>query len=378
MRTTAPLNKLMVSFFILVPLLSVIGAGLVIVYHGFYWQTLVFAMLYAAATGIAITAGYHRLFAHRAYKAAWPVRLILMFFGTAAVQGSILEWCTDHRNHHRYTDKEGDPYSVTRGFWYAHIGWIFVLDPSKRNFDNIKDLNDDAMLRFQHKYFSSLAIFSSAILPVLVCSLWGDPLGGLFIAGGLRLTMNHHFTFFINSLCHYWGKRTYERGTARDNWFISLLTYGEGFHNFHHKFSVDYRNGIRWFHFDPSKWLIFMLAKMKLASQLKRIPKEVILQQSLDMREQQLQELQDYHEKKQWLQPLREQINLLQLQIKNLKANYQQAKAEKVSLMKTTYKRRLIVYRQKIKLTKKAQRRAVKSFIILADAMRTKHYSPII
>jgi stearoyl-CoA desaturase (delta-9 desaturase) len=359
------------------PIIAILGTVYSIVINGFFWQTLVFAFIFAVSTGIGITAGYHRLFAHKAYKAAWPVRLVLAILGTASIQGSILDWCTDHRNHHRYTDQDEDPYTVKKGFWYAHIGWIFTLDESARNFNNVKDLMDDPIIRFQHKYFLPLAILSSFGLPTFIAWCWGDPWGGLFMAGALRLTLNHHFTFFINSLCHYWGKLTYERATARDNWLLSLVTYGEGFHNFHHKFSIDYRNGIRWYHFDPSKWLIYSLSKVGLTTHLKRINKDVILQHQLDMQMQQVLESGNVCETKlqQWLTPLLEQIKTLQLQIKQMKTEYQRLQKEKwnsMSLQVNEYKHRIAEYRKQIRLAKKARRQTLKVWVALIDALQTK------
>lgn len=369
------INKKTTIFFIFLPVLAVLGTIATIHSNGFYWQTLLLALVYVTLTGLGITMGYHRLFAHKAYTAVWPLRAILVFFGTAAVQGSVLEWCTDHRNHHRYTDQDQDPYTVKKGFWFAHIGWIFVLDPSKRNFDNVKELAADPMLRFQHKHFTSCAIISSALVPTVLGALWGDPWGGLFIAGALRLTFNHHMTFLINSLCHYWGKLTYERGTARDNYFISLLTYGEGFHNFHHKFAIDYRNGIRWFDFDPSKWVVFILSKIGMASNLKRISKDVILHHRLEMQEQALKETGQVCETKieQWLQPLRERIKHLHIQIRDLKTDYLKLKENKLSFMSNQiveYKEKIANYRQLLKQAKKEKRRTLKAWFALARALK--------
>ncbi len=147
------LNWYTTSFFILTPIVATIGTIYVICKHGLLIPTFLLAIFYVFATGLAITAGYHRLFSHVTYKTIWLVRLFYVLFGAAAFEGSVIEWVTDHRTHHRYTDQANDPYSIKKGLWHAHIGWIFTLDASKRNFNNVADLNKDAMLVWQHKYY---------------------------------------------------------------------------------------------------------------------------------------------------------------------------------------------------------------------------------
>lgn len=259
-------------FLILTPLIGIGGVVGLAVNHQIHWATVLLGLVWLAATGLTITAGYHRLFAHQTYQAKPIVRWLFLLFGAAAFQGSVLEWCTDHRNHHRYTDTDKDPYNIHRGFWYAHIGWLFLLDTSQRNYSNVEDLNADPWIRRQHRFFTLVSLLMGFGIPMLIAGCWGDALGGLIIVGALRTAINHHFTFCINSVCHLWGKRKYSNEqTARDNWVTALFTYGEGFHNFHHQFPIDYRNGIRAYHYDPSKWLIRGLNFIGLASDLKKV-----------------------------------------------------------------------------------------------------------
>lgn len=272
------INWLNTLFLIITPLVGVIGTIVLLSLGQIMWQTWVFFGVYLFITALAITAGYHRLFSHSSYKAHPIISFIMAMLGAACFEGSVLEWGTDHRNHHRYVDTEKDPYNINQGFWYAHIGWLIHLDTSKRDFSNVKDLSESAILRFQHKYFAGIAVFMGFILPTLIAGLWGNALAGFVLVGAFRVAFNHHSTFFINSLCHWSGKRTYTREqTARDNWMTALVTMGEGFHNFHHQFPLDYRNGVRYFHYDPTKWLIYGLAKIGLASDLRRIPDHKIL-----------------------------------------------------------------------------------------------------
>jgi len=279
-------------FLVLTPIIAIAGTVTLIVMGQVSWNTVILALSLVIATGLAVTAGYHRLFSHASYKAAWPVRLIFLLLATAAFEGSVLEWCTDHRDHHRYTDTEKDPYNIKQGFWYAHIGWLFTLDISKRDMSNVDDLNKDPLVRFQHRFFVPLAIFMGFILPTLIASLWGDALGGLIIAGFLRVVITQHTTFCINSVCHVFGKQFYStRTSARDHWFTAFFTMGEGYHNFHHQFPIDYRNGIRFHQFDPTKWLIRTLSFFGLTKDLKRVGSHRITHYRIDMEHNSLTEL---------------------------------------------------------------------------------------
>lgn len=240
----------------------------------------------AALNGIAITAGYHRLWAHRTYKANVVVRFVLLFFGTMAVQNSVLIWASGHRRHHRHVDHvEHDPYSASRGFWFSHMGWMVrEYSSNKEDFSNCPDLLADPMITFQHKHYAALALGINFGFAFLLGYLLGDVWGVVLLGGLLRLVWCHHTTFFINSLAHIWGRRPYtDTNSARDNDILAFFTYGEGYHNFHHIFQYDYRNGIRWYQFDPTKWLIKGLSYLGLTSDLKKIPEFKIEQARVAM-----------------------------------------------------------------------------------------------
>jgi len=243
--------------------------------HGFSgadWGVFAFFLV---ASGMAITGGYHRLWAHRTYDAHWSVRLFFLVFGTMAIQDSAFAWCSGHRTHHRHVDDvDRDPYSARRGFWFSHIGWMLREYPSGRDdFSNIPDLRKDRMLAFQHRHYVTLVLVTNFGLTLGAGLLFHDVLGMLILAGFLRLVWSHHVTFFINSLAHMWGSRPYtEDNSARDNPVIAVVTYGEGYHNFHHIFAHDYRNGVRWWQWDPTKWMIASLERVGLARRLKRTP----------------------------------------------------------------------------------------------------------
>jgi len=223
------------------------------------------------ATGIAITAGYHRLYAHRSYKTRLGVEIVLLWFATMATQGSVLRWTSDHRNHHIHVDSNKDPYSITKGFWYAHVLWIFHK-PAPINKSLIHDLIKNKVLAFQDKYYELCLITTNVLTTLAVGFITHSYLGAFIFCWLLRMFLVHHFTWLINSLAHTWGERTYSKElSAVDNFVMALLTFGEGYHNYHHTFAHDYRNGIRWWHFDPTKWTIFTLQKARLAESLKRV-----------------------------------------------------------------------------------------------------------
>ncbi|WP_417441360.1 fatty acid desaturase [Idiomarina sp.] len=228
----------------------------------------------ACFAGLSITAGYHRLWAHRTYDANPVIRFIFAIGGAVALQNSALHWSSDHREHHKHVDNnDKDPYSAKRGFWYSHIGWMIREYQASRytDYDNVKDLQKDPIVMWQHKYYLPLTLFVNFGWPIAAGFMLGDVWAGLLVIGVLRLVLNHHTTFFINSLAHIWGKQPYtDKNTARDNGVLAFLTFGEGYHNYHHIFAADYRNGIRWWQFDPTKWLIVASKWLGLAKNLKR------------------------------------------------------------------------------------------------------------
>lgn len=244
-------------------------------HHDFSGAAWIFFFVFLFASGLSITGGYHRLWSHRSYEGRLPLRIFYMLFGAQALQNSILIWSSLHRVHHKNVDHaEQDPYSIKRGFWYAHMGWMLRDQPCHElDFSNVKDLQRDPVVTFQHRHYLGLALGMNIGLPLLVGVAVGDPWGVLLVAGLLRLVVNHHFTFLINSAAHMWGRRPYtEENTARDNDLIALLTYGEGYHNYHHLFSWDYRNGIRWWQVDLTKWWIASWAFLGQAKDLRRVP----------------------------------------------------------------------------------------------------------
>jgi len=254
---------------------------------GFDNSEILFALICFIYCGMSITAGYHRLWSHKTYQAHWSLRFIFALGGAFALQNSILHWSSDHRVHHKHVDNNDiDPYSAKMGFWYSHIGWMCREYQANRYHDykNVRDIQKDSIVMWQHKYYLLLTIAMNFGVPIAF-GLWhGDLVNSILLVGFLRLVLSHHTTFFINSLAHVWGKQTYtDKNTARDNGFLAFLTFGEGYHNYHHIFENDYRNGIRWWQFDPTKWLIKSCQWLGLTSKLRTSPEDKIEKMRLAM-----------------------------------------------------------------------------------------------
>jgi stearoyl-CoA desaturase (delta-9 desaturase) len=259
--------------------------------YGLSWLVLGVFVFYLITTGLAITGGYHRLFAHRAYRANKIVKLLCLLFGAAACQNSALKWASDHRDHHTYTEKEKDPYNINRGFFYAHMGWVLYKEAQPPSFNNVRDLSKDPLVRWQHRHYISIAVLTGGGIPLLIGYLLGDLWGCFLLAGVTRTVLVHHATFLINSICHTWGNRPYSlRDTARDNALVAFLTYGEGYHNYHHQFPYDYRNGIRWYQWDPTKWLIKTLQVIGWVDQLRKAPEDLIFKARIRVEAQLVQQ----------------------------------------------------------------------------------------
>lgn len=272
------LNPRNVTFFSSTLLGALILVPIYIWNNGLPWPLVALTLVLYVLTTWSITGGYHRLFSHRAYEAHPLLKFIYLFFGTAAFQGSALEWCADHRIHHRHTDTEKDPYNIKQGFWWAHIGWIFY-EPGGRNLEDFpEDLKKEPLFVFQFKHYGILAVICGFGMPTVIGALMGYPFGGFLFGGVLRMVLASQSTFLINSYAHTFGRRPYNnRQTARDSFILGVLAMGEGYHNYHHQFASDYRNGVRWYQWDPTKWSIRFFSWIGLTWRLKTIPKVEII-----------------------------------------------------------------------------------------------------
>lgn len=240
------------------------------------WLLIGLTLLLVSCCLLSITTGYHRLYSHKTYNTKPIVELILLFFGTLATEGSVLKWSHDHRLHHKHVDTDKDPYGTPKGFWHSHVIWMFKA-PAPWNEQLVRDLSRNRFVQFQHRYYGWLMLAANGVAVGAVALIVNDLIGTLVISLLVRLFIVHHCTWFINSLAHMWGSKPYStEQSAVNNFILAFLTAGEGYHNYHHTFASDYRNGTRWYQFDPAKYLIWFMNKIGLASDLKKVDRLTI------------------------------------------------------------------------------------------------------
>lgn len=258
-------------------LLCGVGVPVTLLYFGVSLLGVLVFLASCVPAAICITAGYHRLFSHRSYDASAIVRFFYLVIGAAAFEGSALEWARDHRRHHRSVDTDQDPYSIEKGFFFAHMGWLFRQSTPARYEDYPLDLRLDPLVGWQHRYYLPLVVLVGLVLPTIIGHMMGSAWQGFLYGGVLRAVVTQHSTFLINSLSHFAGTRPFSlTNSARDNILMAFLAHGEGYHNFHHRFQTDYRNGYRWYHWDPTKWLIQSLRVLGLVRKLRTVPLPMI------------------------------------------------------------------------------------------------------
>jgi len=274
-----PLERInwITSSFLIGTLLLTLTAVPIYLYHfGLDWfqVALFFGMLWAC--GFSVTIGYHRLFSHMTFQASWPIRLFTLIFGAAAFENSALMWASEHRRHHKHVDHDDDPYCISKGFFYAHIGWLLFKLKADQPYDNVADLQKDKLICWQDRHVQTIAVLVSFGIPTILGFLWNGwegALGAFLIAGVTRIVVLQHCTFLINSACHTIGRQPYSKKcSARDSLLLALFTMGEGYHNYHHEFQHDYRNGVKPWQFDPTKWIIWTFSKLGLVKNLRRVP----------------------------------------------------------------------------------------------------------
>ena len=265
-----------IFLFGLITLGAAIGLPTYAYFFDYTWvDWAMFGLLYTA-TAMGITVGYHRLISHRSFNCPNWVKGCLLIAGGWALENSALKWGSDHIRHHARCDQDEDPYNAQRGFWFSHVGWIFYNDPPVDE-KYASRLRQDPVVMWQHRYYVPI-VLSGLALPFVVGFLYNGWIGGLgcfLLAGVGRTFFVLNSTFCINSICHIWGRQPHTTAdSSRDSWVVSLLTFGEGYHNYHHAHQRDYRNGPRWYNFDPSKWAIFGLSMVGLAWDLCQVHPE--------------------------------------------------------------------------------------------------------
>ncbi|HEX6076625.1 MAG TPA: acyl-CoA desaturase [Micromonosporaceae bacterium] len=262
--------------FVVVPFLALIAAVPVAWGWGLSWIDVAIALVMYWVSGLGVTVGFHRYLTHGSFKAKRGLRVALAAAGSLAVEGSPIQWVADHRRHHAYSDREGDPHSpwrygtsvgaVTKGLVYAHVGWLFAREPSNRE-RFAPDLLADRDIRRVDRMFIPLVVIS-LLAPALVGGLitWSftGALTAFFWASLVRVGFLHHITWSINSVCHVVGERPFETrddDRAANFWPLAVLSFGESWHNLHHADPTCARHGVLRGQVDPSARVIWALEK---------------------------------------------------------------------------------------------------------------------
>jgi len=253
------------------------------------WTDLILLGILYVLCGLGITVGFHRMLTHQAFEAVPPLKFLLLMFGSMAIQGSAITWAVDHRQHHAHSDKEGDPHSPHHGFaggiggqlrglLHAHMGWMFVHPPAESRDRLGRDLVDDPMISFFDRTFLFWSVMSFLVpfgLGYALTGSWGGAFTGLLWGGLVRLFLNHHITWSVNSICHFFGRRpfaAYDQST--NNWLLAIPSLGEAWHHNHHVFPTSAFHGLSWRQVDISGWLIAGWEKLGLVRNVRRVSPE--------------------------------------------------------------------------------------------------------
>lgn len=270
-RKTAYFSAVSIPYW-LVHVAAVAGVAFI----GFSWSGLVLALGLYATRMFFITAGYHRYFSHRTYKTSRWFQFLLALGGSTAIQKGVLWWAAHHRDHHRQSDTDADIHSPRHGFWWSHMGWFLGKGYEKTKYDGIRD-----MARFRELvWLNKMHLLPPIALAVALYLLGGTHalIWGFFVSTSLLW----HGTFTINSLSHVWGSRRYPtEDTSRNNWFLALITLGEGWHNNHHHHASSANQGFRWYEIDISYYVLKILALVGVVWDVRKAPAHVVLGQKL-------------------------------------------------------------------------------------------------
>ncbi|MYW94800.1 acyl-CoA desaturase [Amycolatopsis rubida] len=275
-------EMLVLKTFLLVPFAALIAAVPLVWGWGIGWTDLILATVFYVLATLGVTVGYHRYFTHGAFKASRPLRIALAIAGSMAVQGSVIFWVASHRRHHAFSDREGDPHSpwlfgtspaaLLRGFWHAHMGWMFQREVT--NADRFApDLVSDRDLRLVNRFFwlwITLSLALPAALGWAFSGTWPGALTAFFWAGLVRIAFLHHVTWSVNSVCHLIGDRPFaSRDRAANFWPLALLSMGESWHNSHHADPTCARHGVLRGQVDVSARVIWAFERFGWASDVR-------------------------------------------------------------------------------------------------------------
>jgi stearoyl-CoA desaturase (delta-9 desaturase) len=261
-------------FFILGPFLALLAAVPLTWGWGLGWLDVLLAAGFYTVTCLGVTVGFHRYFTHRAFKARRPLRVALAIVGSMALQGPITHWVADHRRHHAFSDRDGDPHSpwafgtsplaLVRGFWHAHMGWMFDrnLTNAERFAPDLLADEDIARVHRQFGLWTAVTLLAPAVLGGLITWSWWGAVTAFFWAGLVRVSFLHHVTWSVNSICHMIGTRPFAaRDRSANFWPLAILSMGESWHNLHHADPTCARHGVRRGQIDISARLIWILER---------------------------------------------------------------------------------------------------------------------
>jgi stearoyl-CoA desaturase (delta-9 desaturase) len=282
-------------FGVAIPVIAFLASIVLLWHKAVGWLDLgVMAALYGV-TGLGITVGYHRLLTHRSFQTSKPIQYAFAIFGSMSVQGPVLHWVADHRKHHAHTDEEGDPHSphlagkgiigAIKGLWHAHVGWLFSLKDRAEPERYARDWLEDRGMRVIDRLFFVWLGLGIALPFAIGFAARGTVIGGLqcaLWAGAVRIFVLHHATFSINSVCHFFGRRSFAtEDESRNVFWLAPLSFGESWHNNHHAFPRSAFHGLRRTQIDPGGFVIRMLEKLGLAWNVVRISADRQAEKSL-------------------------------------------------------------------------------------------------
>jgi stearoyl-CoA desaturase (delta-9 desaturase) len=272
-RGIAP--QIAVYVFVVLPLLALVAAVPFAWGWGLTWVDVAIALVFYVVSGLGVTVGYHRYFTHGSFKAVRPLRIALALAGSMAMQGPVITWVADHRRHHAFSDKEGDPHSpwlfgtspvaLARGFWHSHMGWLFDRDKTNAQRFTPDLLADRDIVRVDRLFvlWSVLTLLVPAALGGLLTMSWWGAVTAFFWAGLVRVGLLHHVTWSINSICHMIGDQPFAaRDHSRNVWPLAVLSFGESWHNLHHADPTCARHGVQRGQVDISARVIWAFEKL--------------------------------------------------------------------------------------------------------------------
>jgi stearoyl-CoA desaturase (delta-9 desaturase) len=268
-------EQLALYFFVIAPFAALIAAIPVAWGWGLGWHDIVLAIVFYAISGLGVTVGFHRYLTHGSFKANRPLRIALASAGTMAIEGPVIRWVADHRRHHAFSDREGDPHSpwrygdtigaLMKGLWFAHIGWLFDVEHTNKDRFTPDLLADKDLIRVEKQFPLWVAV--TMLAPPLLGGLWSMSFAGaltaFFWASLVRISVLHHVTWSINSICHTIGERPFAaRDKSANFWPLAILSFGESWHNSHHADPTCARHGVLRGQIDSSARLIALFERL--------------------------------------------------------------------------------------------------------------------